>query len=132
VWMHSGGPFFWLADAVLTARAGAASLIVSPSFGSPDLPADQYRDAMIGAVIAIRRAVDILNSRSDVDSWRVGFVGHSFGALMGAVAVSVDKRFKAAVFEVGLAGMSYHLRTSVLFNGLQSIGRGWVPGWRTT
>jgi len=86
VWMHSGGPFFWLADAMLMAQAGAVSLIVSPSFGSPDLPAGQYRDAMIGAVIAIRRAVDILDSRSDVDPKRVGFVGHSFGALMGAVA----------------------------------------------
>src|SRR5437870_3728673 len=38
VWMHSGGPFFWLADAMLMAQAGAVSLIVSPDFGSPDLP----------------------------------------------------------------------------------------------
>jgi cephalosporin-C deacetylase-like acetyl esterase len=112
IWMHSGGPFFWFSDALLMAQAGAISLIVSPKFGSPDLPAEQYRDAMIGAVISIRRAVDILESRPDVDSGKIGYVGHSFGALMGAVAAAVDKRFKAAVFEVGLPGMSYHLRSS--------------------
>src|SRR5262245_10793460 len=112
IWMHSGGPFFWFSDALLMAQTGAISLIVSPKFGSPDLPAAQYRDVMIGAVISIRRAVDLLGARSDVDPGKIGYVGHSFGALMGAVAVAVDKRFKAAVFEVGLPGMSYHLRNS--------------------
>jgi hypothetical protein len=57
-------------------QAGAISLIVSPNFGSPDLPAEQYHDAMIGAVISIRRAVDIMESRSDVDSGKIGYVGH--------------------------------------------------------
>lgn len=112
VWVHSSGPFFWLADAMLMAEVGAVSLIVSPDFGSPDLPAEQYRDAMIRAVISIRRGIDILESRTDIDSRRIGYVGHSFGALMGAVATAVDKRFRAAVFEVSLPGMSYHLRTS--------------------
>ena len=121
IWMHSGGPFFWFSDALLMAQAGAISLIVSPNFGSPDLPAAQYRDAMIGAVISIRRAIDILESRSDVDPGWIGYVGHSFGALMGAVAAAVDKRFKAAVFEVGLQGMSYHLRKSPV---------GWAAGHR--
>lgn len=39
-------------------------------------------------------------------------VGHSFGAMMGAVAISIDDRFSAAVFEVGLLGMSIHIGTS--------------------
>jgi fermentation-respiration switch protein FrsA (DUF1100 family) len=39
-------------------------------------------------------------------------VGHSFGAMMGAVAASIDPRFKAAVFEAGLLGMSIHIGTS--------------------
>ena len=53
----------------------------------------------------------ILAARQGVDSRRIAFVGHSFGAMMGAVAAA-DKRFKAAVFEVGLLGMSVHIRTS--------------------
>ena len=112
VWLHSGSAFQWLPDALLMARVGAVSLIVSSDFGSPDLPAEQYRHAMISTVISIRRAVDVLCSRSNVDPARLAFVGHSFGSLLGAVAVPVDKRFKAAVFEVGLPGMTYHLRTS--------------------
>jgi len=127
IWMHSSGPFFWFSDAMLMAQAGAMSLIVAPNFGSPDLPAEMYRDAMIGAVIIIRRSIDILESRSDVDPQRIGYVGHSFGALMGAVATAVDKRFKAAVFEVGLPGMSYHLRASPVQwanNHRQNLGAG--------
>src|SRR5207237_113000 len=32
--------------------------------------------------------------------------------MMGAVAASIDNRFRAAVFEVGLLGMSIHIGTS--------------------
>jgi len=32
--------------------------------------------------------------------------------MMGTVATAVDRRFKATVFEVGLLGMSIHIRTS--------------------
>jgi dipeptidyl aminopeptidase/acylaminoacyl peptidase len=39
----------------------------------------------------------ILAARQGVDSRRIAFVGHSFGAMMGAVAAA-DKRFK-----IGLA-----------------------------
>lgn len=112
VWLHSTGPFSWLPDAILMAKAGAISLIVSPDLGSPDLPAQQYRDAMVTAVVSIRRSIDFLVARQDVDPKRLAFVGHSFGAMLGAVATGVDKRFAAAVFEVGLPGMTFHLRTS--------------------
>jgi fermentation-respiration switch protein FrsA (DUF1100 family) len=54
----------------------------------------------------------VLEARDDVDPHRIGIVGHSFGAMMGAVAASIDLRFKAAVFEVGLLGMSIHIGTS--------------------
>ena len=64
------------------------------------------------AVVNIRRAADLLSARADVDPKRLGYVGHSFGAMMGAVAAGVDHRFRCFVFEVGLLGMSHHLRTS--------------------
>lgn len=109
VWMHSGGKYENLPDAVLAAQIGAVSIVLEPS--EPDEDPVKWRDAMIRAVVSIRRAFDVLAARADVDPRRIAYAGHSFGAMMGVVAVS-DKRFKAAVFEVGLLGMSIHIRTS--------------------
>lgn len=110
VWMHSGGALQWLPDARLLAGAGAVSVIVDPS-SSGESP-EAYRDSMIRAVVDLRRAADILSARPDVDAKRLGIVGHSFGAMMSAVAAAVDRRFRAAVFEVGLQGMGHHIATS--------------------
>jgi len=110
VWMHSGGAIQWLPDAQLLARAGAVSLIVDPP-PNGETP-EAFRDSMIRAVVDLRRSADILIARPDVDPKRLAIVGHSFGAMMSAVAAAVDKRFRAAVFEVGLQGMGHHIATS--------------------
>jgi cephalosporin-C deacetylase-like acetyl esterase len=112
IWMHSSGALAWLGDAVLLAQCGAVSLIVNvPGAGVSGTP-EGDREAMILAVVALRRAADVLEGRDDVDANRIAVVGHSFGAMMGAVAASIDPRFKAAVFEAGLLGMSIHIGTS--------------------
>jgi dienelactone hydrolase len=110
VWMHSSGALGWLGDAVMLAQCGAVSLIVNAPAGVSGIPED--RDAMILTVVALRRAADVLEARDDVDANRIAIVGHSFGAMMTAVAASIDPRFKAAVFEAGLLGMSIHIGTS--------------------
>jgi len=112
VWVHSNGAFQQLPDAMLLAQAGAISLLINPIGPNWDQPAETWRGPMIDAVVSIRRGVDLLLQRSDVDPQRLGFVGHSYGAMMGIDAVASDRRFKAAVFEVGLPGMSVHLRTA--------------------
>lgn len=111
VWIHSQGYFNQLSDAMLMARAGAVSLLLTPS-AADSLDAAQWGDRMIATVVNIRRAVDLLAARPDVDPRRIALVGHSYGAMMGCDAAAVDKRFKAAVFEVGLLGMSVHIGTS--------------------
>lgn len=110
VWAHSSGFFSQLPDAMLMAQDGAVSILVELS-SSTDTP-EAARTEMIRSITSLRRAVDILVARPDVDAGRIGFVGHSYGAMMGTVAAAVDRRFKAAVFEVGLLGMSIHIRTS--------------------
>jgi hypothetical protein len=110
IWMHSGGMDNNLPDAMLMARAGAVSLILNPT-GASSMKAEDWRDEMVRSILNIRRAADVLTAREDVDPKRLAYAGHSYGAMMGAVAVA-DKRFKAAVFEVGLLGMSIHIRTS--------------------
>ncbi len=112
VWMHSEGAAAWLGDAILLAQCGAVSLSLNAPQSAVPHSAEEYRDGMIASVVALRRAVDLLEQRDDVDPLRIAVAGHSFGAMMGAVAASVDPRFKAAVFEAGLLGMSIHLRTS--------------------
>jgi dienelactone hydrolase len=112
VWMHSGGPIQFLGDAVLMAKAGAVSLLVGQAEGTPSGSTEQARDQSITDVIGLRRAADLLEVRDDVDPSRLALVGHSYGAMMGAVAVSIDKRFRAAVFESGELGMSIHIGTS--------------------
>ncbi len=112
VWMHSGGPIQFLGEAVMIAKAGAVSLIVGSAEGAPGGTPEQARDQLIGDVIGLRRAADVLEARDDVDPARLALVGHSYGAMMGAVATTLDKRFRAAVFECGLLGMSIHIGTS--------------------
>lgn len=48
-----------------------------------------------------RIALDWLGKRKDVDSSRIGLIGYSMGAMMGAVLGGVDSRVKALVLCVG-------------------------------
>jgi dienelactone hydrolase len=68
-------------------------------FSHPDLD----RKTRINTVVEMRRAVDLLVSRTDVDPNRIGYVGHSFGAQFGAILAAVDPRIKAAVLMAGAA-----------------------------
>lgn len=112
IWMHSSGALAWLGDAILLAQSGAVSLIINAPGSVGGGTPEGDRDAMISAVVALRRATDLLEAREDVDPRRIALVGHSFGAMMTAVTASIDPRFAAAVFEVGLLGMSIHIATS--------------------
>lgn len=49
------------------------------------------RDIYIQTVVDLRRGVDLLLSRSDVDPKRIGFLGYSFGAHAGAILAGVEK-----------------------------------------
>jgi dienelactone hydrolase len=93
-----------LPDAILLARAGAIAIL-------PDAP-DQRPAALRTlefaghdhdpelweqAAIDLRRAVDLLAARPDVDAGRIGFVGHSFGSTMGAILAAIEPRIRAFV-----------------------------------
>ena len=49
----------------------------------------------------LSRVVDYLETRTDIDMQRIGYVGASMGAFFGAVFTGVDKRVKTAVLVVG-------------------------------
>ncbi|MDQ2980852.1 MAG: hypothetical protein M3R26_00810 [Actinomycetota bacterium] len=41
----------------------------------------------------MRRALDLLGERKDVDDARIGFLGHGYGAAIGGIVSGVDHRF---------------------------------------
>lgn len=53
----------------------------------------------------LRRAVDLLLQRGDVDPARIAYVGHSFGATQGGVFAGVEKRVKTFVLMAGLPSL---------------------------
>ena len=111
VWLGSGDKD-WEPYATEFSKEGAVSFLLDHcDKGSLYVAKELYNDD-IQDVINIRRAIDILSDRPDVDPGRIAFVGHSGGGMLGADAVAVDKRFKAAVFESGLQGFTYHVCTS--------------------
>ena len=68
---------------------------------------DSYtmRDAWIQSVVDLRRAVDYLQSRPDVDKARIGYMGFSQGAMLGGVVAGVEARISAFCFAVPGAGL---------------------------
>jgi cephalosporin-C deacetylase-like acetyl esterase len=111
VWLGSGDKD-WTPYAVDFSRRGAISIVLDYCGNAPAFEATGFYQDEVRTVIAIRRSIDILIARKDVDHKRIAFVGHSGGAMLGADAVAIDGRFRAAVFESGLQGFTYHICTS--------------------
>jgi uncharacterized protein len=97
------------------ARTGAVAILIDAPFNRPrqgrvrgDLsltPKD--RDEQIQLIIDLRRAVDLLAARPDVDR-RLAYVGVSYGAAMGGLLAGVEHRIKAYVLAVGDGGLVSH------------------------
>lgn len=102
----------FLPEAVMYAEAGAVSVLVDYPWVRPEpwrrnqgrglKEPEKDRDSWVHAVVDLRRAFDLLESRPDVDRSRLGYVGHSYGAQWGAILAAVDKRMKAAVLVGGV------------------------------
>jgi hypothetical protein len=111
VWLGSGDKD-WQPYATEFSKLGAVSLVLDNCGNASLYDARAFYAEEVQNIINIGRAVDILSARKDVDRKRIAFVGHSGGAMLGVDAVAVDGRFKAAVFESGLQGLTYHVCTS--------------------
>jgi cephalosporin-C deacetylase-like acetyl esterase len=122
--MRPGSRSIFLDEALLYARMGAVSLLIGAPFSrvgeskrdfDPTVTHPEMdRDIYVQTVVDLRRGVDLLLSRRDVDRKRVGFVGHSFGAHTGALLASVEKRIKAYAIMAGAPSLTEFLRTSTV------------------
>lgn len=77
---------------------------------SPDL--EESRNGIIQTVIDLRRAVDYLETKEDIDRDRVGYVGGSMGGILGAIFIGVEPRIKAAALLVAGGNMSLMIMES--------------------
>ncbi len=70
---------------------------------------DRYwtRDILIQTVFDLRRAVDFIRDRKELDIGRIGYLGISLGGIIGTVFCGTDQRVKVPV--IVLAGGGMHL-----------------------
>lgn len=97
----------FLDEAVALARAGVVSLLPDAPFARPGYveskgPFDpQDIEKFFQQIMDLRRGVDLLLARKDVDPKRIAYVGHSYNANAGGVLTGVEKRIKTFVLMAG-------------------------------
>src|SRR6266404_2478370 len=67
----------------------------------PDSGTSAERDETIQQAKDLRRSVDYLETRPDIDNRRLAYYGISWGAVDGPIMLAVETRFKAAVLAAG-------------------------------
>jgi serine/threonine protein kinase/dienelactone hydrolase len=60
-----------------------------------------YRDWTIRMAQDLRRSIDYLETRDDIDSHRIGYYGYSFGSLLGQLMLAVEDRIGTGIFVHG-------------------------------
>ena len=93
-----------LAPAAALAASGLVTLTLTEPSAAPPAPAGtrsgrirQQRDLVVADVVAVRRAVDLLRTLARVDRARIGYIGWSAGARLGAFVAAADPRVRALV-----------------------------------
>jgi dienelactone hydrolase len=97
------------------ARSGLASLLVDAPLARPghrNWMTFQLRDraAYVQNVVDIRRGLDLLEGRAEVDASRIALVGHSYGGSIVGVVAGVERRVDAVVVMAGPGRMTDFLR----------------------
>jgi formylglycine-generating enzyme required for sulfatase activity/dienelactone hydrolase len=75
-------------------RVGSARL---PPFNTAE-----YRDNAIESVKDLRRTIDYLETRADIDSNTLSFFGYSWGGVNGPLALAHEPRLRTAIIDIGL------------------------------
>ncbi len=110
----------FLAEAILLAQASppAISLLIDAPPSRPvgwrrswdPSAGDNDRNIHIQAVVDIRRGIDLLLARPDVDAGKIGYAGHGYGANWGAVLMSIEPRLRAFALIAGIVSLADVMR----------------------
>ena len=118
----------FLDEAIALAQAGVVSLLTDGPVARPGHeaikdPFDERNAAeFFQQVMDMRRGVDLLLARKDVDRNRIAYVGHSYNAGIGALLSGVDRRFRAFVLMAGLMSSELIRQAKEYQNFRQRIG----------
>jgi len=97
----------FLDEAIVLAHSGVISLlpdhvIVRPGFVEDNTPLNERQIAVeVQQEVNLRRGIDLLVARNDIDPKRIAYVGHSCDAVAGGFLSGIEKRFKAFVIMAG-------------------------------
>jgi dienelactone hydrolase len=124
-------------DFLLKSGRAVAFPIYYSAFGRVEPQADTeltgtaaLRDVVIRSIKDLRRTVDYLESRPDIDGQKIAYFGNSWGAKYGLIGLSVDSRFRTSVLytlsmapnpspDIDPASFFRQVRTPVLLIGGQ-------------
>jgi dienelactone hydrolase len=118
----------FLDEAMVMAQAGVVSLLIDGPVARPGHepikdPLDERNATdFIQAVIDMRRGLDLVLARRDVDRKRLGYVGHSYHAGVGALLSGLDRRFKVFVLMAGSMSDEVNAQTKGYQEYRQKIG----------
>lgn len=93
----------FLDEAVALAPTGVISLLIDDAHVRPNFkPVPGAGPGLMAQqVVDLRRGLDLLLSRPDIDAGRMAYVGHSYDSVAGAILDAMDKRIAAFVFMGG-------------------------------
>lgn len=118
----------FLDEAIALAQAGVVSLmtdgpVARPGYVADDTPLSEKQAAeTLQQVVDMRRGVDLLLARKDVDPKRLAYVGHSYNASIGAILSGVDRRFKAFVLMAGTMSDEVDMKRGAFDDFRKNIG----------
>jgi hypothetical protein len=117
-------------------RRGAVVVLIDAPFarrpGDPVHFDRRDRAEQIQLIVDLRRAVDLLRARSDVDRKRIGYIRISYGAAMGGLLAGVERRINAFVLARGDGGLVEHFPVATMLAALclRCLRHGAGSGWR--
>jgi cephalosporin-C deacetylase-like acetyl esterase len=118
----------FLDEAVALAPGGVVSLLTDGPIAraghveNKDPLSEQEIADLVQQVTDMRRGVDLLLARKDVDPKRIAYVGHSYNSVVGAILSGVERRFKAFVLMAGTMSDEITMKTPEYQEYRQKVG----------
>jgi hypothetical protein len=119
-----GAKYTFYTEAIELAKAGVVSLLPNPPYARPPIedvvvfePSD--KDGIAQEVKEMRRGIDLLVSRPDVDPGRLGYVGFSWGGSLGGVLSAVERRVHSFVLMSLVPRLSSDMRQLAEDQGIE-------------
>ena len=118
----------FLDEAVALAPTGVVSLLTDGPIARPghvqnDEPLNEQENVdLVQQVTDMRRGVDLLLARKDVDPRRIAYVGHSYNGVVGAILSGVERRFNAFVLMAATMSDEVTMKTPEYKQYRQKVG----------